>query len=210
MAHPGRDLLKGLILENPVFGLVLGLCPTLAVTTGLSEGFWMGVAVVFVLTLSNGLISALRRFIPDHVRIPAFIVIIATFVTVADLALHAVLPGVYRVLGLFVPLIVVNCIILGRAEAFASKSPLRRSLADGLGMGLGFMGALIAISAVRELLGTGNLAVGGLRLLGEGPAFPPALVMALPPGAFFTIGALLALFRWARGAARGGVRRRRS
>jgi len=186
-----RDFTRGLRDENPVFRLVLGLCPTLAVTTGLEGGFWMGVAVVFVLFSSNIIISALKGIIPPWVRIPSFVTIIAAFVTVVQMLMHAFLPATFRVLGLFIPLIVVNCIILGRAEAFASKRPVVNAAADGLGMGAGFLTALVVIGAIRELLGTGNLKVAGAALLGAGVLRQPALIALLPPGAFLTLGVLL-------------------
>ena len=200
-----RDFTRGLRDENPVFRLVLGLCPTLAVSTGLEGGFWMGVAVVFVLFSSNIIISALKGIIPPWVRIPSFVTIIAAFVTVVQMLMHAFLPATFRVLGLFIPLIVVNCIILGRAEAFASKRPVINAAADGLGMGAGFLLALVVIGAIRELLGTGNLKVAGAALLGAGVLRQPALIALLPPGAFLTLGVLLGvlnhLTRQGRGTA---------
>jgi len=180
---------NGLVAENPVLRLGLGLCPALAVTTALMNGFWLGVAVIFVLTGSNLLISVIRGFIPSRVRIPCFIVVIATFVTIVDLTMNAYLPDMHRILGIFVPLIVVNCIILARAEAFASRQPTLSALADGLGMGAGFALALMFVGGVREILGTGNLVVAGVALFGpEGLGFTPAVVMILPPGAFITLG----------------------
>ncbi|MDQ7794830.1 MAG: electron transport complex subunit E [bacterium] len=187
------DFRNGLLTENPVLRLVLGLCPALAVSTALMNGFWMGVAVTFVLTASNLLISLIRGFIPSRVRIPCFIVVIATFVTVVDLSMNAFLPEMHKILGIFVPLIVVNCIILARAEAFASRRPALNAVADGLGMGLGFTVALMLVSAVREFLGTANLVVGSTPLFGDGLPFAPAKVMTLPPGAFITLGLAVAL-----------------
>lgn len=184
---------NGLVTENPVFRLVLGLCPALAVSTALMNGFWMGVAVTFVLTGSNLLISLIRGFIPSRVRIPCFIVVIATFVTIVDLSMNAFLPEMHKILGIFVPLIVVNCIILARAEAFASRQPALNAVADGLGMGLGFTVALMLVSGVREILGTGNLVVGATPIFGAGLPFQPALVMILPPGAFITLGLAVGL-----------------
>ncbi|MGD9547355.1 MAG: electron transport complex subunit RsxE [Candidatus Krumholzibacteriia bacterium] len=179
---------RGLWQENPIFRLLLGLCPTLAVTTSVVNGLGMGLASTFVLLCSNTMISLLRGFIPRKVRIPAYIVVIASFVTIVDLVMHGFLFELHRSLGLFIPLIVVNCIILGRAEAFASRNPLRLSVLDGLGMGLGFTAGLAVLGGVRELLGSGSLL--GIPVLGAD--YPPALVMILPPGAFLTLGLLLA------------------
>ena len=183
------ELQKGLIRENPLFRLVLGMCPALAVTTMAINGVAMGLAATAVLVGSNLVISLLRRFIPDQVRIPVFIVIIASFVTIIDLVMAGYFYELHKVLGLFIPLIVVNCIILGRAEAFASKNAVILSLADGLGMGLGFTLALVILGSVRELLGNGT--VFGITILSWG--FQPALVMLLPPGAFLALGLLLGL-----------------
>ena len=189
---------KGLIRENPTFRLVLGICPTLAVTTSLKNGLGMGLATTFVLLGSNIVISLLRRAIPDKIRIPAFIVIISTFVTIIDLVMAAYAPALHRALGIFIPLIVVNCIIMGRAESFASRHGLGLSIADALGMGTGFTLALSLISTVRELLGTGSIL--GWTVLGSW--YSPAVVMILPPGAFLTMGLLLALInRLTRGGA---------
>jgi len=171
---------------------MIGMCPTLAVTTTATNGLAMGLSVAFVLVCSSAMISLLRRQIPSEVRIPCYIVIIATFVTVADLFLAAFLPSIHRVLGLFVPLIVVNCIILGRAEAFASKMPVSRSILDALGMGLGFTMALVILGSIRELLGFGTLF--GTRIMWEG--FTEWVIMILPPGAFFTLGLLVGLINW--------------
>lgn len=189
-----RDFWNGISKENPVFGLVLGLCPTLAVSTAMENGFWMGLAVIFVLTFSNALISLLAPVIPSRVRIPCFIVVIATFVTLVDMTMHAFVPAMYQILGIFIPLIVVNCIILGRAEAFASKKPLLNSIADGVGMGVGFTGALMLIGGIRELLGSGAITLFGYRLLHLGEGYQPALSFILPPGAFLTMGLLMATF----------------
>jgi electron transport complex protein RnfE len=187
-----RDFANGLVKENPVFRLVLGLCPTLAITTAAENGFWMGLAVIFVLTFSNIFIAALRKIIPDKIRIPCFIVVIAAFVGIVDLFMHAFMPDMYRILGIYIPLIVVNCIIMARAEAFASQNPVLNSAADGLGMGIGFTVAVIIIGAIREILGTGNLVVMGRALFGtKGLGFDPAIVMILPQGGFFTLGLLL-------------------
>ena len=178
---------NGLIDENPTFVQVLGMCPTLAVTTSLANGIGMGLSVTFVLMLSNILISVLRKIIPQKIRIAAYVVIIATFVTIVDLVLKAYIPALSKSLGLFIPLIVVNCIILARAEAFASKNGVVKSAVDGLGMGLGFTVALSLISAVREILGNGTL-------LGMSVGISsPAIIMILPPGGFLTLGILLGL-----------------
>lgn len=183
-----KIVLNGIITENPTFRLVLGMCPTLAVTTAAVNGLGMGFATTFVLICSNLVISLIRNFVPDKVRIPAYIVVIATFVTMVDLFLKAFLPDLSESLGLFIPLIVVNCIIFARAEAFASKNPPLDSMLDGLGMGLGFTCALTIISCVRELLGSGCLF--GVDLLG--PSYPPALIFVLAPGGFITLGLVLA------------------
>ncbi|HHY95861.1 MAG TPA: electron transport complex subunit E [Firmicutes bacterium] len=189
-----RDFWNGIGRENPVFGLVLGLCPTLATTTAMENGLWMGLAVIFVLTCSNALISLLAPVIPSQVRIPCFIVVIATFVTLVDMVMHAFIPAMYQILGIFIPLIVVNCIILGRAEAFASKKPLLNSIADGVGMGLGFTGSLMLIGGIREVIGTGGLTLFGNSLFHLGAGYHPALSFILPPGAFLTMGLLLGGF----------------
>ncbi len=186
----GAILKNGIITENPTFRLVLGTCPTLATTTSAINGLGMGVAAAFVLVCSNVAISALRKFIPDKVRIPAFIVIICTFVTMVQLLMQAFVPSLYESLGIFIPLIVVNCIILARAEAFASKNPPLASAADGLGMGIGFTLALTLMGAIRELIGSGS--VFGVHVLG--PSYEPMLLIVLASGGFFTFGLLLGLF----------------
>ncbi|MBW2554450.1 MAG: electron transport complex subunit E [Deltaproteobacteria bacterium] len=186
------EFIKGLWRENPVFRIVLGICPTLAVSTQLSNGLGMGLAATFVLVGSNVFISLIRNVIPDKIRIPAFIVVISTFVTVVDLFMAAYTPALHERLGIFIPLIVVNCIILGRAEAFASKSTVWMSIADALGMGGGFTLALTLISSIRELLGNGTLL--GIHVFPA--AYSPAVIMILPPGAFLTIGILLGLFNY--------------
>ena len=183
-----NTVLNGILRENPVFALVLGMCPTLATTTSAINGMSMGLATTFVLICSNVVISLLKNLIPDKVRIPAFIVVIATFVTMVQLLMQAYLPAIYEVLGLFIPLIVVNCIVLGRAEAFAAKNTMGLSALDGLGMGLGFTLALTLIGAVRELLGTG--CVFGLNLYSETYGM---LIFVLAPGAFIVLGYLMAL-----------------
>ena len=183
-----KVLLNGILKENPTFGLVLGMCPTLATTTSAINGMSMGLATLFVLVCSNVVISLLKNLIPDKVRIPSFIVVIATFVTMVQLLMQAYLPVIYETLGLFIPLIVVNCIVLGRAEAFAAKNTVGLSALDGIGMGLGFTLALTILGALRELLGTG--AIFGL------PIFPEnygALLFVLAPGAFICLGYLMAI-----------------
>ena len=183
-------VLNGILRENPVFALVLGMCPTLATTTSAINGMSMGLATTFVLVCSNVVISLLKNLIPDKVRIPAFIVVIATFVTMVQLLMQAYLPSIYDVLGLFIPLIVVNCVVLGRAEAFAAKNTVGLSALDGLGMGLGFSLSLTLIGAVRELLGTG--CVFGLNLYSETYGM---LIFVLAPGAFIVLGYLMALIQ---------------
>ncbi len=178
---------KGFIKENPVFVLLLGLCPTLGVTTSAINGLGMGLATTFVLIGSNLVVSLVRDVIPDKVRIPSFIIIIASFVTVVELVMQAYLPGLFDALGLFIPLIVVNCIVLGRAEAFASKNSVGSSIIDGLGMGLGFSFALTLLGGVRELLGSGGIF--GFNFL-EGDLM---LVFILAPGAFIVLGYLIAI-----------------
>ncbi len=186
---PMKTFWNGLISENPIFVLLLGMCPTLAVTTGVTNAIGMGLSTMAVLTGSNIVISLLRRFIPNKIRIASYVVIIAGFVTIIQMLLNAFLPALSGSLGIYIPLIVVNCIILGRAEAFASKNGVFGSTLDGLGMGLGFTAALILIAAVREILGAGTFA--GIPLFGDG--FQPASMMILPPGAFLTLGILLAI-----------------
>ena len=182
-------LIAGLWSSNPVFGLVLGMCPTLAVTSSLFDAFGMGIAATFVLVLSNLFISALRKIIPEKMRIPCFIVVIASFVTIVDLCMKAYTPALSKSLGLFIPLIVVNFIILGRAEGFAYKKGLLPSLVDGFSMGIGFTIALMAMAFFREALGNGSLFQ--VPIFGHG--YVPMLGMILPPGAFLTLGALMAL-----------------
>jgi electron transport complex protein RnfE len=184
------EFTKGLIKENPTFVQVLGMCPALAVTNSAINGIAMGVATTFVLVMSSLMVSALRKLIPSQVRISTYIVVIATFVTVADFTLQALAPDVHREMGAFVPLIVVNCIILGRAEAFASRNPIGPSVADGAGMGAGFTLSVLLIGSIREVLGKGTLF--GLSLFG--PAYEPWVVMVLPPGGFLVLGVLLLLF----------------
>ena len=182
-----QNFTKGFIKENPILVLVLGCCPTLATTTSAFNGLGMGVATLFVLLGSNVVISLISDVIPNKVRIPAFIVIIASFVTIVDLVMQAYVPDLYKTLGLFIPLIVVNCIVLGRAEAFASKNRVLSSLVDGLGMGLGFTLALGVLGAIREIAGSGSL-FGYKFIPGDG-----ILVFILAPGAFIALGYMIAL-----------------
>jgi electron transport complex protein RnfE len=198
-----NDFTKGVFKENPVFVIALGLCPALAVSNTLANALGMGLSVIFVLTFSNIVVSLLRNYIPQKVRLPSSIVIISTFVTVADLILKAYFPILSKDLGIFVPLIVVNCIILGRAEAFASKNPVGASALDGAGMGAGFSLALLAIAVVREPLGTGQITLLSdlLRLASPGAAdfvfwSAPVSVLALAPGALIVFGLLKALSVW--------------
>lgn len=192
MQNPLKLIKNGIITENPTFGLVLGMCPTLAVTTSAENGIGMGLAATAVLMGSNVAVSAIRKFIPDEIRIPAFIVVIAGFVTVVQLLISGYAPVLNKSLGIFIPLIVVNCIILARAEAFAFKNGVLDSLFDGVGMGLGFTLSLTVIGAIRELLGNGT--VFGTTILP--PTFyQPALLVILAPGGFITLGILMGLFR---------------
>ncbi len=184
-----KDFTKGLWKEVPPFRLVLGLCPVLAVTTAAFNGLGMGLATTFVLTCSNTIISILRKLIPRKVRIASYIVVIATFVVITELVMHAYTYKLYEALGIFIPLIVVNCIILGRAEAFASKKPVINSIADGLGIGLGFTASLTLLGAIREITGNGTLF--GASLFG--PDFEPFTFMVQAPGAFVCLGAVLGL-----------------
>jgi electron transport complex protein RnfE len=183
-----QEFSKGIHKENPIFGLALGLCPTLAVSTSVINGLGMGLAATFVLLGSNVIISSIRKVIPHKIRIPCFIVIIATFVTIVELIMAAYFPALSRQLGIFVPLIVVNCIIMCRAEAFACKNPVGSSLFDALGMGAGFTLGLVLISAIRESLGSGRL-FGYILFKG----YQPALVLSLAPGALLVLGLLLGL-----------------
>ncbi len=185
----GKEFLKGFWSENPIFRLVLGLCPTLAVTTTAENGIGMGLAATFVLVCSNTVIATIRNFIPKKIRIPAFIVTIATFVTIVDLVMNGYFHALHKSLGLFIPLIVVNCIILGRAEAFASKNSVFKSVVDGFGMGFGFTVSLVFIGAIREILGNGTIF--NVALLSK--SYLPLLLMILPPGAFIVLGILLGL-----------------
>ena len=184
-----QEFTKGIIKENPVFVMALGLCPVLAVSTSVQNAIGMGAAATFVLLCSNIFISLIKNFIPSKVRIPCYILVIASFVTIVDMVMEAYVPPLHKSLGIFIPLIVVNCIILGRAEAFASKNGVFRSMLDGLGMGLGFMLAIMVIASVREILGVGTIL--DIRIL---PAsYKPMIAAILPPGAFVTIGLLMGL-----------------
>jgi len=187
-----KEFTKGLWKEIPPFRLVLGLCPTLAVTTAAKNGMGMGLATTFVLVCSNILISLLRNVIPKKVRIAAYIVVIASFVVIVELVMQAYFYPLYNILGLFIPLIVVNCIILGRAEAFASKNKLLPSVADGLGMGLGFTLSLTFLGAVREIIGSGTLF--GMSIMWS--SYEPFAVMVKAPGAFLCLGVILGLMNW--------------
>ena len=186
-----QQLYEGIFTNNPVLVQLIGMCPTLATTTSLQNGVGMGLAATAVLVCSNAVISLLRKLIPSKVRIAAYITIIAGFVTAVDLLIQAYLPDLSKSLGLFIPLIVVNCIILARAESFASKNGVLPSIADGLAMGLGFTFALCVLSAIREILGAGTLM--GYPLFGE--SFQPAILMILPAGGFLTLGFVIALFQ---------------
>ncbi|MCA9522431.1 MAG: electron transport complex subunit E [Myxococcales bacterium] len=189
-----ETFVKGLLKENPVFVMLLGLCPTLAVTNSVINALAMGLATTFVLTMSSAIVSLVRKWIPKQVRIASFILIIATFVTVAEYIIQAISLDVHKALGAFIALIVVNCIILGRAEAFASKNTVGASILDALGMGFGFTIACLSLGVVRELLGSGSLA--GFPVLGK--SFEPWTIMILPGGAFFVLGLWLIFFAWRR------------
>ena len=184
-----NEFVKGIIKENPTFVLVLGLCPTLAVSTSVTNGVGMGIAATFVLLGSNMIVAMIKNIVPDRIRIPCFIVVIATFVTIAEMTMKAYSPALDRALGIYVPLIVVNCIVLGRAEAYAQKQTVLNSLFDGLGMGVGFTLALILISGIREFLGAGKI-LGHTLFKG----FQPAFVLGMPSGALLVIGLLLGFF----------------
>lgn len=192
MTTIAQEFSKGIFKENPIFRLLLGMCPTLAVSVTAINGFGMGLSALFVLLCSNIVISALRNVIPNKVRIPAYILIIATFVTIVDMVLNAYLPDLHKALGIFIPLIVVNCIILGRAEAFARKNNIGRSIIDALGMGIGFTAALTILGIIRELFGSGSIF--GFEVMGT--AFEPMGILATPPGAFITLGVMLGLVNY--------------
>lgn len=186
-----KNFSKGLLRENPILVLLLGTCPTLAVTSSAINGLGMGLATTFVLFMSNIFISVVKDFVPDKVRIPAFVVVIASFVTIVDLLMQAYTPALSSQLGIFIPLIVVNCIVLGRAEAFAAKNNVFSSFIDGLGMGLGFTMALVTIGSIREMLGAGSIF--GYKFISEGA--DGILVFILAPGAFITLGFLIAILK---------------
>lgn len=189
---PGQDLTRGIWRENPVIVQLLGLCPALAVTNSLENGIAMSAATFFVLLGSSILVSSLKKYIPSEVRISAYILVIATFVTLADILLEAIVPRIHKQLGAFIALIVVNCMILGRQEAFSSKRPVGRAILDAVGTGIGFAIALCMMSAFRELLGNGTLL--GFNVMG--PSFEPWIIMILPAGGFFTLGIILLVYSW--------------
>ncbi len=191
-----QNLTRGIFKENPVFVMMLGMCPTLGVTTSMANGIGMGLATLFVLALSNMAISLVKNVIPAMVRIPCYIVIIASFVTIINLLMEAYLPALHAQLGIYIPLIVVNCIILGRAEAFASKNNIWQSLLDGLGMGIGFTIALALLGGVREILGAGSIL--GWNFVGEDGY--PILLFIMPPGAFLALAGLIMVFNKISGA----------
>jgi len=184
-----KELTKGLIKENPIFVIVLGMCPTLAVSTSVANALGMGLAATFVLICSNMFISLIKDVTPEKIRIPVYVVVIAAFVTIVDMAMAAYVPALHKSLGIFIPLIVVNCIILGRAEAFANKNNMINSIADGIGMGMGFTLSLSVVATIREILGNGTWL--NIRVLPE--TYSPMLVAILAPGAFITLGFLMAL-----------------
>ena len=188
----GKEFIKGIYTENPVYRMALGLCPVLAVSNTVENSVGMGVAATFVLLGSNIVVSLIKNMVPKKIRIPMFIVVIASFVTIIDLAMAAYAPALHKSLGIFVPLIVVNCVILGRAEAFASKNTVMDSISDALGMGVGFTLALLTLGITREVLGNGTF--WGYPILGQD--FTPILIFVLPPGAFLVLGVYLGLFNW--------------
>ena len=198
MDSPKERLYNGIVKENPIFVLVLGICPTLAVTTSAMNGLGMGLSTTVVLALSNALISALRKMIPDRVRMPAFIVVVASFVTIVQFLIQGYLPSLYDSLGIYIPLIVVNCIILGRAESYASKNPVIPSLFDGLGMGFGFTASLIFIGAVRELLGSGAQILPLADKAAGKAGYTPVSIFVLAPGAFFILALLVVIMNIVR------------
>jgi electron transport complex protein RnfE len=204
MSKAFNEFIRGITKDNPIFALVLGLCPALAVTTSVDNAIGMSAGTAFVLVGANLMVSALRNYIPPTVRLPIFILIIATFVSIVDMVMEAYTPPLYAALGVFIPLIVVNCVIIGRAEAYANKNNMFYSLIDALGIAVGFLLALVAIGGIRELLGTGQIVVFGQMILNL-PMITPASYMILPPGAFLTIGILMAIInhRRAKKLARG-------
>ncbi|MCQ6961982.1 Rnf electron transport complex subunit RnfE [Methanolobus chelungpuianus] len=199
------EFMRGITRDNPIFGLVLGLCPTLAVTTSVENAIGMSAGTAFVLVCSNIFISAMRKQIPSAVRLPIFIIIIATFVSIVRMVMEAYMPAMYAALGVFIPLIVVNCIIIGRAEAYANKNSIFPSFIDALGISAGFLLVLMLIGGIREILGTGQIVTFGYTVLSL-PANPAVTTMILPPGAFLTIGILMAIVNYQRAKkrARGG------
>jgi electron transport complex protein RnfE len=199
------EFIRGITRDNPILGLVLGLCPALAVTTSVENAIGMSAGTAFVLVCSNVFISAMRKQIPSAVRLPIFIIIIATFVSIVRMVMEAYVPSMYAALGVFIPLIVVNCIIIGRAEAYANKNNVFYSLIDALGIATGFLLILVLIGGIREILGTGQIVTFGYTLLSL-PANPAVTTMILPPGAFLTIGILMAIVNYQRAKkrARGG------
>lgn len=194
---PLSEFIRGITRDNPTFGLVLGLCPTLAVTTSVENAIGMAAGTAFVLVFSNILVSSLRKQIPSAVRLPIFIIIIATFVSIVDMIMEAYSPSMYAALGVFIPLIVVNCIIIGRAEAYANKNNVFYSFIDGLGTSTGFLLVLMLIGGIRELLGTGQIVAFGYTLISL-PINPSITTMILAPGAFLTIGSLMAIVNYGR------------
>lgn len=184
-----KELTKGIIKENPTFVIVLGMCPTLATSTSVNNALGMGLAATFVLVCSNIFISLIKNITPDKIRIPVYVVVIAAFVSIVDMSMAAFVPGLHKSLGLFIPLIVVNCIILGRAEAFANKNNVLNSIADGIGMGLGFTLALSVVATIREILGNGTW----LNMKVMPATYDPMLITLLAPGAFITLGFLMAV-----------------
>jgi Na+-translocating ferredoxin:NAD+ oxidoreductase subunit E len=188
-----HEFSKGFILENPLMVLMVGLCSSLAISNRVENGIFMGISVTFVLVFSNVIIAAIRKWIPDQIRIPIFIVVIASFVTIVDLGLKAYFPPVYERLGVWIPLIVVNCIILARAEGYAYKASVQNALADGLGMGAGYTMVLLVMGIIRELLGTGRIVVFDKVLINISPPFNPPAIFILFPGAFLTFACLMAL-----------------
>jgi electron transport complex protein RnfE len=199
------EFIRGITRDNPIFGLVLGLCPTLAVTTSVENAIGMSAGTAFVLIFANIFVSALRKQIPSSVRLPIFIIIIATFVSIVDMIMEAYFPPMYAALGVFIPLIVVNCIIIGRAEAYANKNNVFYSFIDALGISAGFLLVLMLIGGIREVLGTGQIVTFGYTLISL-PVNPSVTTMILPPGAFLTIGVLMAIVNYQRAKkrAKGG------
>jgi len=190
-----KDFTTGIIKENPVIVLMIGLCPALAVSSSANDAFGMSIAVLFVLLASNIIVSLIRHHVPDSIRIPIFIVIISTFVTAVDYIIHAFDMELYASLGVFIPLIVVNCIILGRAEAYAYKNNVLSSALDGLGMAFGFMLTMVILGGIREVIGNGTFTILNYQLINLGEGYNPALVFIMPPGAFLTIAFMMAAHR---------------